>query len=165
MNSLMKNTHHINKLPSTLYNILRKVQQTRSFLDTDTPKIIMQELVLSKLDYYNSLLLGSSELQLDELHRIQNRAFQVIFNLKKYDHISAQLKSLHWLNVWGKIVYKCKVGTTPKYLQNLLPKCNRTRQLQSSSSEYVTPTYIQQEHKNPQVIFHHRSSSNMEYTP
>ena len=61
VDSLMKNSHHTNTLTSTLYNILRKVQQTRSNLDTDTTKIIVKAAVLSKLDYCSSLLLGSSE--------------------------------------------------------------------------------------------------------
>ena len=103
MDSLMKNTHHINKLTSTLYNILKKLPQTRSYLDTDTTKIIIQALVLCKLDYCNSLLLGSSELQLDKLQRIQNVTCRVIFNLNKYDYNSPQLESLHWLEVQGKM--------------------------------------------------------------
>ena len=106
MDSLMKNTHHINKLISALHNILRKLQQTRPYLNTDTTKIITQALLLCKLDYCNSLILGSSELQLDNLQRIQNMTCQVIFNHKKYDRISAQLESLHWLKVWEKIVYR-----------------------------------------------------------
>ena len=58
-----KNKEHINRFTSSTYNILRKVHQSRSLPDENTTKNIVQALVLLKLDYCNSLLLGLPEYQ------------------------------------------------------------------------------------------------------
>ena len=79
MDKYLKNKDHISRMTSSTYNTLRKVHPSRSFLDKDTTKIIVQELVLLKLDYCNSLLLGSPEYQMDKLQCIQHMAYRVIF--------------------------------------------------------------------------------------
>ena len=59
-NAELKNISHINKLVSTCYFTLRRISGIRDLLDYDTCKILVQALVLAKVDYCNSLLLGSS---------------------------------------------------------------------------------------------------------
>ena len=68
-------------------------------------------------------------------------ACRVIFNLYKYDHVSDQLKSLHWLKVQERIVYKiaclvynCLHGLALQYLINLLPSNPSKQTLRSSKS-------------------------------
>ena len=78
MEKYLKNKDHINWITSSTYNILSKVHQSRSILDENTTKIIVQALVLSKLDYCNSLLLGSPVYQMDKLQHIQNMVCRVI---------------------------------------------------------------------------------------
>ena len=68
----LKNNSHINKLVSTCYVTLRRISGIRNLLDYDTCKILVQALVLAKVDYCNSLLLGSSQYVLDKLQKIQN---------------------------------------------------------------------------------------------
>ena len=67
MDQELKNGVHINKLSSVLYFTIRKIAQIRPLLDRDTTKILMQSLVLSRIDYCNSLLLGSAQYQLDTM--------------------------------------------------------------------------------------------------
>ena len=50
-------------------------------------KTLMQALVLSKLDYCNSLLIGTRKYNLDKLQSIQNMSCLVTNDLKKYDSI------------------------------------------------------------------------------
>ena len=95
MDKYLKNKDHINRITSSTYNILRKVHQSRSLLAKNITKIIVQALVLSKLDYCNSLLLGLPEYQMDKLQCIQNMACRVIFQLRKHDHVTHHLKLLH----------------------------------------------------------------------
>ena len=143
MDKYLKNKDHSNRITSITYNTLRKVHQSRSYLGRDTTKIIMQALVLSKLDYCNSLLPGSPEYQLDKLQHIQNMACRVIFQLRKHDHITYHLKSLHWLKIRERIAYKiasiiyqCNKNQAPIYLQELLPSKHHKRSLRSSGTEY-----------------------------
>ena len=84
-------------------------------------------MVLSKLDYCYSLLIGTSEYNLDKLQRIQNMSCQVINNLKKHDSITSHLQDLHWLRIHEQInykilmmVFKCKHKLAPSYLQELI---------------------------------------------
>ena len=153
MDSYLKNKDHINRITSSTYNTLRKVHQCRSLLDKHTTKIIVQALVLSKLDYYNSLLLGSPEYQMDKLQCIQNMACRVIFQLRKHDHIMQHLKLLHWLKIRERIAYKiaflihkCKNNQAPVYLQELLSSKHHERPLRSSMTEYLNSDFCKNMH-------------------
>ena len=55
----MKNTTHVNRVTSTVYIMMKKISKIRHLLDTNTTKTLMQALVLSRIDYCNSLLLGN----------------------------------------------------------------------------------------------------------
>ena len=70
----------------------------------DTTKIIIQALVVSKLDYCNSLLTDTAGYQLGKLQCIQNIACRVITNLCKNDNISENMKTMHWLRIHERIM-------------------------------------------------------------
>ena len=87
----------------------------------------MQTLVLSKLDYCNSLLIGVNEYNLNKLQKIQNMACRVINNLRKHDSITSHLQDLHWLKMRERIkykilmmVFKCRHALAPCYLRELI---------------------------------------------
>ena len=67
MDNLLKNHHHINRICSQLFCIIKSVQAVHSRLDHDTTKIIIRALVLSRLDYCNSLLVGLAKYQIEKL--------------------------------------------------------------------------------------------------
>ena len=101
----------------------------------------MSSLVLSKLDYCNSLFYGTSKKILQKLQRVQNTAAKIVFGAKKYDHVSPLLKKLHWLPVTSRIEFKiasiCYKFFTdthfPKYLSELLHVYEPKRTLRSSN--------------------------------
>ena len=60
--------------------------------------------------------------QLSILQRLQNAAARIITLSKKHTHITPILKSLHWLQVRDRIIFKillltfhCVQGTAPQY--------------------------------------------------
>ena len=57
----LKNKTHINKLTSTPYTTLKHISTIHHCLDEETTKILVQALVLGKLDYCNSMLVGSAQ--------------------------------------------------------------------------------------------------------
>ena len=90
-------------------------------------KMLVQALVFSKVDYCNSLLLGSSQYNIRKLQRLQNMCARIIYRARKYDHITPLLMELHWLKIEEQIeykvavfVYKCVTKTAPTYLQELV---------------------------------------------
>ena len=119
----LKGTAHFNQLTSSLYYTIRNVARIRHLIDRDTTKILMQALVLSRLDYCNSTFIGCTQYNLSKLQRVQNMAGRVIFKLRKHDHITLHLSNLHWLKVAERIdfkvavlVFKCLRGMAPSYL-------------------------------------------------
>ena len=123
----MKNTTHVNRDTSTVYITIKKISKIRHFLDKNTTKILMQTLVLSKIDYCNSLLLGSPKYNLDKMQHMQNIACRIIHTTGKYDSITPLLMDLHWLKVKERIQYKvavmvhtCVYGDAPEYLKCLV---------------------------------------------
>ena len=88
---------------------------------------MIQALITSRLDYCNSLPLGSTEIMIDKSQMVQNMACHIVVGKHKYDHISEDMKSLHWLRIHQRIVYKiaimvfqCLKGNAPQYPKDLL---------------------------------------------
>ena len=138
--SELKNIIHFNKLTSTLYLTIKNISKVQHLLDTETCKMLMQALVLSKLDYCNSTFAGSTKYNIQKLQCIQNMACRVVHNLCKHDRISLPMCNLHWLRVHECIEYKlavlmfkCYNGTAPKYLSDLVIY-KHTRHLRSEAA-------------------------------
>ena len=144
MDKLLKNTAHINKTVPTTYCQIRNIQKIRSKLDIESTCTVVQALVLSRLDYCNSMLQGSADYQLHKLQKIQNMSCRVVCNLKKYDHVSNHMETLHWLKICERICFKsttlmhsCIHGSTSKYLTDILPTRQNKRQMRSSTSNIL----------------------------
>ncbi|KAM9528506.1 uncharacterized protein ACWYII_041189 [Salvelinus alpinus] len=120
-----------------IYNIRR----VRPCLTQEAAQVLIQALVISRLDYCNSLLAGLPACAIKPLQLIQNAAARLVFNLPKFSHVTPLLRSLHWLPVEARIRYKTMVlaygavrGTAPPYLQALIRPYTQTRALRSSTS-------------------------------
>jgi len=60
---------------------------------------LVSALVLSRLDYCNSLLIDLPLTHIQHLQSVQNATARLIFNLRRCDHITDALISLHWLRM------------------------------------------------------------------
>ena len=95
----------------TSYMHIRKLRSLRKYITQESMKTLVHFLIISRINYCNSLLYGISEESLDKLHRVQNAAARLIFGLRKYDNISKYLIKLHWLPVRWRIKYKIALIT------------------------------------------------------
>ena len=97
-------------LRKSCYLELRKIANIRSYLsDAATLKLVLS-LVISKLDYCNSLFYNMSLEIIHKLQLIQNHAARLV--KKKHQKRSSAkllLKDLHWLTVKDRIIYKIAV--------------------------------------------------------
>ena len=59
----LKHTTHINKLTSSSFNTLHNISRVRCHLDQETTKILVQALILSKLDYCNNIITWNTKIQ------------------------------------------------------------------------------------------------------
>ena len=120
----LKHTAHVNRLASSSFHCLQNVARIRHQLDTQTTKTIIQALVISKLDYCNSILLGIPNYNIAKLQRIQNMACRLVYKLPKSSHITQYLYDAHWLKILQRIefkfisiMYRCVNNTAPEYLK------------------------------------------------
>ena len=106
--------------------------------------MLVVALVTSRLDYCNSLLNGLSQTHMLRLQRVQNTAARLICRIKKFDHISTSLQSLHWLPVVFKprfkllcIIFRALRGVGPLNLQDLICPYRPIRSLRSESKNLL----------------------------
>ena len=140
MESQLKSQTHIAKVCGTAYYTLKNVARIHNLLTPEAAKIIVQGLVISKLDYCNGLLLGISNHQLNKLQIVQNMGCRVIKTLRKFDHITEAMKDLHWLKIPEHIqfkvlvtIYQCVNGLAPSFLIDLLDLNLMRRNLRSDT--------------------------------
>ena len=118
---------HVSNVDRTCYFELRRLASIRRFLTSTATVKLVSAFVLSRIDYCNSLLFGSTHDVTSHLQRKQNYAARVILRLPKSSSITIHLKSLHWLPVKVRSTYKiaclcyhCHSSTAPSYVTGML---------------------------------------------
>ena len=136
---------HVSNIARTCYFELRRLASICIFLTSTATATLVSAFVLSRIDYCNSLLFGSTHDVTSHLQRIQNYAARVILHLPKSSSITIHLKSLHWLPVKVRSTYKiaclcyhCHSSVAPSYVTDMLHRkpwntCN------TRSSSYTMP--------------------------
>ena len=97
---------HVSNIARTWYIELRRLASIRRFLTSTATATLVSAFALSRIDYCNSLLFGSTHDVTSHLQRIQNYAARVILCLPMSSSITIHLKSLHWLPVKVRSTYK-----------------------------------------------------------
>ena len=96
-----------------LFCQLRRTGKIRSFLST---------AAASKLDYCKSLLAGISDNKLNKLQCIQNHAARLVLHKSKHASATPLLRTLHWLPMKAKILYKIACLSFQCIYQNSMPR-------------------------------------------
>ena len=106
-NSSLSLTKHISLICKSAYYQIRQLRQIRSSLDISSAIILANSLVISKLDYCNSLLNGLPKSSINRLQVVQNSLARVIYpSAKRSDQVSPLLHKLHRLPVSSRIELK-----------------------------------------------------------
>ena len=126
----------ITEVKKKCFLTIRNIRKIRFLLSPDQVKTIVNSLVISCLDYCNSLYFGISEKLLLQLQLIQNACAKAVTGKYKYDHLDDDLKTLHWLNVRKRVIFKIGLlayksvnGLSPHYLQDLFQYCHHGHNL------------------------------------
>ena len=123
---------------------LSRINKIRRFLDFSSVKCVVNALVLSRLDYCNSLYLNLPSSLLKRLQRVQNAVARTIFNLRKREYVSIHRQSLRWLQIADRaklkvacLTLRCFNGSAPPYLSDLI-SCNAPgRELRSGDKNLL----------------------------
>ena len=75
-------------------------------LDIEMKKTLVQALVLSCLDFCNSMLLGIPNYNIQKIQHIQNMSARIVLQLPRRSRITHHLADMHWLKVPYQIEYK-----------------------------------------------------------
>ncbi len=118
---------HITKTARSCRFALYNIKKIRPFLSEHATQLLVQALVLSRLDYCNALLAGLPASSIKPLQLIQNTAARLIFNEPKRTHVTSLFINLHWLSIAARIKFKALMfayrttsGSAPLYLNSLL---------------------------------------------
>ena len=82
------------------------IKQVRKFLPLSTANALFISLVLSRLDYCNSLLCGQPNYLLRKLQALQNHAAKSVLQANYFNSSSDCLDRLHWLPVSQRCKFK-----------------------------------------------------------
>jgi hypothetical protein len=134
---------HITNLSRSINWQLRNLNRIRKHLDTETSHNIVRTLILSRLDYCNSLMYGIDKKHLNRLQVLQNKAARLILKQPSRTHATPLLRSLHWLPISQRIQFKVLLQSfkawhfnSPDYLSlHFHPRTHKTKyRLRSDSA-------------------------------
>ena len=97
---------HITKVTSTCFFYLRRLRKLSRPLDIDARKPLVCALILTRVDYCNSALVGLPDSAFARLQRVLHAAARFVLALRPRDYISSALQTLYWLPVRQRITYQ-----------------------------------------------------------
>ena len=104
--SCLSMANHVSDVVKSASFHIRNIGRVRQKLTTSSTRTLVQSLVISRIDYCNSLLSGVSSELLGKLQLVQNNAVRLISGVRRREHISPILKELHWLPVAQRVDFK-----------------------------------------------------------
>ena len=135
---------HVARISAACFYHIRRLRQARRRVGQEVTQQLVLTLIMSRLDYCNSVLAGLPMSTLQSLQRVQNAAARLVFGLSRSEHVTPTLIQLHWLPVSHRIRFKlcCLVhaihyGRSPAYLTETVQSVGASRSrcgLRSSST-------------------------------
>ncbi len=123
---------------------LHKIRKIRPFLTQHAAQLLVQAIVISRLDYCNALLAGLPSCTIKPLQMIQNAAADWSSAKPKRAHVTPLFISLHWLLVAARIkfktlmlAYRTATGSAPTYFHSLITIYIPSRSLRSESQRHL----------------------------
>ena len=150
LDSSFKLSSHVQKIVRTCNFHLKNLWRIRRFIDMKTCHHAVLALIISRLDYCNSLFSILSARDRKRLESIQNRAARLVFSTGRRSHALPLLKELHWLPLTLRvnfkiclIVFKILNNCAPEYLIDMLTPYKPARYLRSLQdyTRLIVPRY------------------------
>ena len=130
---------HISLTCRSCFYHIRDLRRIRRYISLSVAKTIATALITSRLDYCNSLLYNIASKDILKLQCVQNCLARVVTRSPRFSHSVPLLKSLHWLPVQSRIIFKlCTIAYQtlssgePSYLFSMLSLAPKPRELRSS---------------------------------
>ena len=137
---------HLNRprICKPLRSLCKKVSW--KFLIEHATRVLVHALVISRLDYCNSLYVNLPKCLIQRLQSVMNCAARIILKCGGEDSVTLACKQLHWLPIEYRIkfklsciVYKCLNRTAPEYLSDMLHPARASRTRASRENLLLVP--------------------------
>ena len=128
---------HIAHVCKIAYMNLHNIHKIRNVLTDHSAAQLIHALILSRIDYCNTILYGMSDSVISDLQHIPNTAARILAKCgNSFIHSKLILKKLHWLPIKQRIVFKIRITTNkayhsiaPKYMCDLITRRQYNREL------------------------------------
>ncbi len=131
---------HIAKTVRSCRFALQNIRKIRPFLTQNAAQLLVQALVISRLDYCNAVVAGLPSCTITPVQMIHNAAARLVFSEPKRAHVTPLFVSLQWLPVAAHIkfktlmlVYRTATGSASSYFHSLMTIYISSRSLRSAS--------------------------------
>ena len=118
---------HIDSIVKTCNFHICNLYMIKDFVNTKNRVTLVHSLILSKVDYCNSLFIRLANVILKRVQSVLNRAARLIFSLLPRVPTTSSLIDLHWLPLKARIEFKICLITfktlkfnQPSYIRELL---------------------------------------------
>ena len=133
--------HILTKCRKAMANSVR-IHNIHEYLTKDACTTLVLGLCISHLDYANALYYGLPDKAVSHVQIIQTMCAKLTLKKSKYDSTREALAQLHWLLIKQRIdfkiaavTHKCRCGTAPQYLKDLLILAPTPRNLRFSTDK------------------------------
>ena len=143
----MSMSEHVKHTAASVNCHLRNIYRILRYITIDSCHKLVRSLVLSRLDYANSMLYGIASKDRKKLQSLQNRAARVVFRSDRRHPSAPLLSDLHWLPLESRIVFKLLLltykginGLLPSYLAGFLIPYVPSRPNMRSANRFLLVT-------------------------
>ena len=114
---------HVSAVVKASFAALRRIRSMRRSIPRRALLTLIQALVVSKVDYCNSLLAGVSDTLLRRLQSVLNAAARLVFSARKSEHHSATRRTtLAESSIEDKVSALCSGFPTPSWYSATVPR-------------------------------------------
>ncbi|XP_068436667.1 uncharacterized protein [Clinocottus analis] len=162
LGSQLSLTANINATTRSCRFVLYNIRRIRPLLTQKAAQVLVQAMIISRLDYCSSLLAGRPANVTRPLQLIQNAAARLIFNLLKFTHTTPLLLGLHRLPVAASIRFKTSYvpltyhvtnRSGPTYIQDMVKPYTPARSLRSASANQLVAPSLRTRHSTKSRLF------------
>ena len=95
------------------FAVLRQLRSIRRSVPDPVFQSLVVSLVLTKLDYGNATLAGLPAYQYRRLQSVLYAAARLIYQRRRFDHVSSLLRELHWLKSAERVALQVGSDSLP----------------------------------------------------
>ena len=142
LDNILSFESQINNLVKVCFITLKKLHQVKGYLSKEHLQQLVSSLILSPIDYCNSLYYGVLSSSMKKLQHVQNCAARLVMKQRiPVGGMDRTLENLHWLKVRFRCIYKllvivhnCLHDNAPVEIMSLLQygDSNRTKNLRET---------------------------------